>query len=124
MMIHQVGLFWIRTRVLTLIRGALLPAELIAQRYCFLFQTLIKEVIQPHLPVRLPCYDFTLVTSPAVGIPLQPRLVRVTTLGMASSHGVTGGVYKARERIHRSMADLRLLAIPTSCRRVSACNLN
>ena len=35
MMIHQVGLFWIRTRVLTLIRGALLPAELIAQRYCF-----------------------------------------------------------------------------------------
>jgi hypothetical protein len=23
-----------------------------------------KEVIQPHLPVRLPCYDFTPVTSP------------------------------------------------------------
>ncbi len=33
-----------------------------------------KEVIQPHLPVRLPCYDF-----------------------------VTGGVYKTRERIHRGM---------------------
>ena len=81
-----------------------------------------KEVIQPHLPVRLPCYDFTLVTSSALGIPL-PK-VRVTTLGIASSHGVTGGVYKARERIHRSMADLRLLAIPPSCRRVAACNPN
>ncbi|CAN4087043.1 unnamed protein product [Withania somnifera] len=39
---------------------------------------------------------------------------------MASSHSVTGGVYKARERIHRRMADRRLLAIPASCRRVAA----
>jgi hypothetical protein len=37
---------------------------------------------------------------------------------------LTGGVYKAQEHIHRSVADLRLLAIPTSCRRVAACNLN
>ena len=81
-----------------------------------------KEVIQPHLPVRLPCYDFTPVTSPALGIPLLT--VRVKTSGMTSSHGVTGGVYKARERIHRSIADLRLLAIPPSCRRVAACNPN
>src|SRR5258707_6472837 len=58
-----------------------------------------KEVIQPHLPVRLPCYDFTPVTSPAFGIPLLA--VKVTTSGMASSPSVTGGVYKARERIHR-----------------------
>ncbi|KAL3627892.1 hypothetical protein CASFOL_028307 [Castilleja foliolosa] len=72
-----------------------------------------KEVIQPHLPVRLPCYDFTPVTSPAFGIPLLA--VKVTTSGMASSHSVTGGVYKARERIHRRMADRRLLAIPASC---------
>ena len=79
-------------------------------------------MIQPHLPVRLPCYDFTLVTSSALGILLQT--VGVTTLGIASFHGVTGGVYKARERIHRSMADLRLLAIPASCRRVSAYNPN
>ena len=86
------------------------------------FNILLKEVFQPHLPVRLPCYDFTPVTSPALGVPLQT--VGVTTLGIASSHGVTGGVYKARERIHRSMADLRLLAIPTSCRRVAACNPN
>lgn len=60
-----------------------------------------KEVIQPHLPVRLPCYDFTPVTSPAFGIPLLA--VKVTTSGMASSHSVTGGVYKARERIHRGI---------------------
>ena len=81
-----------------------------------------KEVIQPHLPVRLPCYDFTPVTSPAFGIPLLA--VKVTTWGMASSHSVTGGVYKARERIHRRMADRRLLAIPASCRRVAAYNPN
>jgi hypothetical protein len=62
----------------------------------------LKEVIQPHLPVRLPCYDFTPVISPAFGALLR-QAVRVTTSGVANSHGVTGGVYKARERIHRSM---------------------
>ena len=25
-----------------------------------------KEVIQPHLPVRLPCYDFTPITNPTL----------------------------------------------------------
>ena len=81
-----------------------------------------KEVIQPHLPVRLPCYDFVPVTSPT----LDGCLLAVSspTSGVASFHDVTGGVYKARERIHRSIADLRLLATPTSCRRVAACNLN
>ena len=82
----------------------------------------LKEVIQPHLPVGLPCYDFTPVTDSTLGAPLQK--VRVTTSGITSSHGVTGGVYKARERIHRCMADQRLLAIPTSCRRVTAYNPN
>ena len=81
-----------------------------------------KEVIQPHLPVRLPCYDFVPVTGPTLGGCLLA--VGPPTLGIAGSHDVTGGVYKARERIHRSMADLRLLATPTSCRRVAACNLN
>jgi hypothetical protein len=60
-----------------------------------------KEVIQPHLPVRLPCYDFTPVISPTFGVLFLT--VRVTTSGVTNSHGVTGGVYKARERIHRSM---------------------
>ena len=45
--------------------------------------------------------------------------VRLTASGATHSHGVTGGVYKARERIHRSIADLRLLAIPTSRSRVA-----
>ena len=60
-----------------------------------------KEVIQPHLPVRLPCYDFVPITNPtfdgcllAVGPPAS---------GVASFHDVTGGVYKAREHIHRRM---------------------
>ena len=60
-----------------------------------------KEVIQPHLPIRLPCYDFTPVTNPAVVIALLA--VRLTTSGETRSHGVTGGVYKTRERIHRDM---------------------
>lgn len=60
-----------------------------------------KEVIQPHLPVRLPCYDFTPVTNPAVVSALQT--VRLPTSGGTRSHGVTGGVYKTRERIHRGM---------------------
>ena len=60
-----------------------------------------KEVIQPHLPIRLPCYDFTPVTNPAVVI--APLAVRLTTSGRTRSHGVTGGVYKTRERIHRDM---------------------
>ena len=58
-----------------------------------------KEVIQPHLPVRLPCYDFVPITDPtfdgcllAVGPPAS---------GVADFHDVTGGVYKAREHIHR-----------------------
>jgi hypothetical protein len=81
-----------------------------------------KEVIQPHLPVQLPCYDFVPVTGPALGGSLFA--VSFPTSGVTSSHDVTGGVYKARERIHRSIADLRLLATPTSCRRVAACNPN
>jgi hypothetical protein len=81
-----------------------------------------KEVIQPHLPVQLPCYDFVPVTSPAFDGCLLA--VSPPASGMTSFHDVTGGVYKARERIHRSVADPRLLATPTSCRRVAACNPN
>ena len=48
--------------------------------------------------------------------------VKLPTSGEPHSHGVTGGVYKTRERIHRGIADPRLLAIPTSCSRVADCN--
>ncbi len=60
-----------------------------------------KEVIQPHLPIRLPCYDFT----PVIDLTFGGCLLAVgsPTSGAPDSHGVTGGVYKARERIHRDM---------------------
>ena len=60
-----------------------------------------KEVIQPHLPIRLPCYDFT----PVIDLTFDDVLlaVRLSASGALNSHGVTGGVYKARERIHRGM---------------------
>ena len=60
-----------------------------------------KEVIQPHLPVRLPCYDFTPLTLHPFGASLLA--VGPATSGADDSGGVTGGVYKARERIHRGM---------------------
>jgi len=55
-----------------------------------------KEVIQPHLPVRLPCYDF----APITDFTLDAYKAALGALGF---HGVTGGVYKARERIHRGV---------------------
>ena len=61
-----------------------------------------KEVIQPHLPVQLPCYDFVPVTSPTLGTCL-PQGVSPATSSVTDFHDVTGGVYKTRERIHRSV---------------------
>ena len=81
-----------------------------------------KEVIQPQLPLRLPCYDFTPITGPTFDGSLLA--VRPPASGVARFRGVTGGVYKARERIHRGIADPRLLATPPSWRRVSASNPN
>ena len=60
-----------------------------------------KEVIQPHLPIRLPCYDLTPIIDPTFDDVLLA--VRLSASGVANSHGLTGGVYKARERIHRGM---------------------
>ena len=78
-----------------------------------------KEVFQPHLPVRLPCYDLAPITSFTLGRPS-----RLQTSGAPGFHGLTGGVYKARERIHRAMADARLLANPASWGRVADPNPN
>ena len=60
-----------------------------------------KEVIQPLVLERLPCYDFTPVINPTFDRALIA--VRLRASGVTDSHGVTGGVYKARERIHRGM---------------------
>ena len=81
-----------------------------------------KEVIQPQVPLRLPCYDFAPVTELTLdGCPLA---VGTATSDAPPFRGLTGGVYKAQEHIHRSVADLRLLAIPTSRGRVAALDLN
>ena len=80
-----------------------------------------KEVIHPHLPVRVPCYDLVPLTPLTFGrslLAVGPR-----TSGEDNSGDLTGGVYKTRERIQRSIADLRLLAIPPSYSRVADCNL-
>ena len=82
----------------------------------------LKEVIQPHLPVGLPCYDFIPVISLTFGASLLA--VESATSGKTNFHDVTGGVYKARERIHGVIADTPLLAIPTSCSRVADYNPN
>ena len=76
--------------------------------------TRIQDKKIPLLLVRLPCYDLAPITSFALG-----RSLRSRTLGAPGFHGLTGGVYKARERIHRAMADARLLANPASWGRVA-----
>ena len=78
-----------------------------------------KEVFQPHLPVRLPCYDLAPVASSTLNSALQQP-----SSGISNFHGLTGGVYKVRERIHRVIADTRLLAIPASWSRVADFNPN
>ena len=64
-------------------------------------QSSFKEVIQPQVPLGLPCYDFTPVMNHSV-VTALPK-VKLATSGATHSHGVTGGVYKARERIHRDI---------------------
>ena len=82
-------------------------------------QSFVKEVIQPQVPLRLPCYDFT----PVIGHTVVTALfaVRLATSGATNSHGVTGGVYKAGTYSPRH-SDPRLLAIPTSWSRVADSN--
>ena len=58
-------------------------------------------MIHPHVLVGIPCYDLTPITSPTLGA--SPLAVRITTSSITSSHGVTGSVYKTRERIHRDI---------------------
>ena len=81
-----------------------------------------KEVIQPQVPLRLPCYDLVPIAEFIFGT----WLLAVTSVTSDTPHfrGLTGGVYKAQEHIHRGVADPRLLAIPASRRRVAACDLN
>ena len=79
----------------------LLPYLVTTRQKCIPYCFFRKEVIQPHLPIQLPCYDFTPVISPAFDGSFFT--VRPPASGIADSHGVTGGVYKTRERIHRGI---------------------
>jgi hypothetical protein len=76
-----------------------------------------KEVIHPLVLEGIPCFDLTPITGPALDA--APLAVGQTLSGLSGSHGVTGSVYKARERIHRGDADPRLLAIPASRGRIA-----
>ena len=99
MFLQNRTVFTILSRKPTFVRSASQPNPVLSNLIEVLH--LRKEVIQPHLPIRLPCYDFTPVAYPTFGSALLA--VRLLTSGVTNSHGVTGGVYKARERIHRGM---------------------
>ena len=75
-------------------RGEALPTLIVSF-------TLRKEVIQPQVLLRLPCYDFTPITTHT----LDGYLPKVESPASSTNsfRDVTGGVYKARERIHRGM---------------------
>ena len=70
-------------------------------------------MIQPQVLLQLPCYDLTPIIAHTLTIRLPYGLAKIP-LGTNNFRGVTGGVYKARERIHRIDSDIRLLAISTS----------
>ena len=99
MFLQNRTVFTILSRKPTFVRSASQPNPVLSNLIEVLH--LRKEVIQPHLPIRLPCYDFT----PVIDLTFGGWLLAVTspTSGATNSHGVTGGVYKARERIHRGM---------------------
>ena len=99
MFLQNRTVFTILSRKPTFVRSASQPNPVLSNLFEVLH--LRKEVIQPHLPIRLPCYDFT----PVIDLTLDNVLlaVRLLASGAPNSHGVTGGVYKARERIHRGM---------------------
>ena len=56
-------------------------------------------MIHPHVLVGIPCYDLTPIICPTLDGSFLA--VRPPASGITNSHGLTGGVYKARERIHR-----------------------
>ena len=99
MFLQNRTVFTILSRKPTFVRSASQPNPVLSNLIEVLH--LRKEVIQPHLPIRLPCYDFT----PVIGLTFDGCLLAVSSpaSGAPNSHGVTGGVYKARERIHRGM---------------------
>ena len=99
MFLQNRTVFTILSRKPTFIRSASQPNPVLSNLIEVLH--LRKEVIQPHLPIRLPCYDLTPIIEPTFDCFLLA--VRTQASGVPNFHGLTGGVYKARERIHRGM---------------------
>ncbi len=69
-----------------------------------------KEMFHPQIPLRIPCYDLVPISS----ITVVPPLTGNGASSAPAFHDLTGGEYKTQVRIHRDVADSRLLAIPTS----------
>ena len=96
-------IFILRLTFLSTFQRSLLR-ELISQNYIrrVSFVLLLrKEVIHPHVLVGIPCYDLTPIICPTLDGSLLT--VRPPASGITNSHGLTGSVYKARERIHRDI---------------------
>jgi hypothetical protein len=85
----------------TALESSTIARSIGSNRTAGLSKLLRKEVIQPQVPLRLPCYDFTPITNHTLGACLLA--VGSATSGTTGFRGVTGGVYKARERIQRSL---------------------
>ena len=81
-----------------------------------------KEVIQPHLPIRLPCYDFTPVIGPAFGGSLLKGWV--TDFGRFRLPWCDGRCVQDPGTHSPRRSDSRLLAIPASRSRVADCDPN
>jgi hypothetical protein len=117
---------WIRTTALSLIRRALSPLSYgpappvlgILNSPCPTLPR--KEVIQPHLPIRLPCYDFTPIAPPTVD---KPPLAG-SGFGCGPLSWCDGRCVQGPGTHSPPHADGRLLAIPASRRRVAACDPN
>ena len=69
-----------------------------------------KEMFHPQVLLRIPCYDLLPISSFTVVPPNKGK----GPSGASAFHELTGGEYKTQERIHRGVADPRLLAIPAS----------
>ena len=94
-----------------------LNKNLIRRREEISFKRYYKEIVHPQVLLRIPCYDFSPVIGPTMGL-----LITRKTSDITNSHAMTGGEYKTQEHIHRDISDSRLLAIPTSWGRVADLN--
>ncbi len=93
-------------------------------RDVYSIHTLITSLLKGGIPAAPSGTATLLRLSPSHLFYLRRLPVKSPSSGTPVSHGLTGGVYKVRERIHRAMADARLLAIPPSWSRVADSNPN